>query len=111
MTETTATAGNHRGRGAPKGSKNRKGTITRVTQSARDKLIAAGYDPIDAMIKVAQDAEAAGEMGYRLAAAKELARYTYPVLKAIEHNHNVQGEIKLTTIKLVPLTSPEIIDA
>lgn len=84
----------------PKGTKNpnagrKKGTPNKDKQALRERLAAMGCDPIDGMAKIAQ--EAMSEKDYPLAGNmfKELARYTYPALKAIELSSNPEQPVEL----------------
>jgi len=52
--------------------------------SAREAMEAAGCDPIEGMIRIAQDANNKPELRGKMFA--ELAQYVWPKLRAIEHS-------------------------
>ena len=53
-----------------------------------------GYDPVISMAHIANDEN--NDIGLRLQANKEVAKYTHPQLKAIEHS----GEVDTGTIDI-----------
>jgi len=70
------TSGNPNGR--PKGSKSIK------TKLVEEKLAVLGYDPIRAMVDLANDDET--PVAVRAKLASELASFVWPKRKAIEHS-------------------------
>lgn len=51
---------------------------------ARAMMIKQGFDPIQAMMRVAQKAEAEGDDALAMSGYKEIAKYYAPQLKAME---------------------------
>ena len=73
----------------------KKGTPNRDKQAIRDRLAELDCDPIDGMAQIAQ--EAMQEKDFPLAGNmfKELAKYSYPQLKAIELSGNSEQPVEL----------------
>ncbi len=63
----------------------KKGTVNKREQEVKDKIEASGYDPIMAMIDIAERAAEEKDYILSLTAAKELAQYIYPKRKSVEH--------------------------
>lgn len=59
-----------------------KGTKNWSTMAIREKLASLNCDPLEGMEKIATDEK--NDISIRLQAYKELAKYVYPQLKAIE---------------------------
>lgn len=76
------------GKGRPKGSANK------ATKAVQETLAEMGYDPIAAMVKVAVNAEQAGDIALAGKMAAELAQYVAPKRKAVEHS----GEINTAPV-------------
>ena len=68
--------------GHPKFGGRKLGTPNKRTSSARERLVELGVDPIEYMAKIVADDSA--ETSLRLMAAKELAQYSFPKLRASE---------------------------
>ena len=62
----------------------KKGTPNKATESIKLKLENMGCDPVEAMAKIAMDAEAGGDTDTALRAYKELAQYVAPKLRSVE---------------------------
>lgn len=73
-----------KGKPRAKGAGRVKGTPNKKTQSLLDMCAERNYDPVLAMIDIAQDENADPAM--RLQAHKEVAQYVYPKRKALEHS-------------------------
>ena len=61
-----------------------KDKIKRLSAQARDRLEQLGYDPIEAMVRIAVKAERKGDLMLAGMMARELGGYVAPKLKAIE---------------------------
>ena len=86
MTFVRGKSGNPKGR--PKGSRNAK------TKLAAELCAKMKFDPIQALIEIAQDKGVKVET--RAAAAREVAKYVRPQLRAIEHSGDKEGaEVKV----------------
>ena len=94
MPFTKGTSGNSKGR--------RKGSLGKDKQALRDRLAEKfpGWDPVEAMAKVANDKSA--DPATRFQACKEVAQYIHPKLKSIE----VSGELKSTIVRFVDADDP-----
>ena len=66
-----------------------KDRVKRLAASAREQLERLGYDPIEAMVRIAAKAERKGDLMLAGMMARELGQYVAPKLKAIE----VSGQI------------------
>lgn len=74
----------------PKTGGRQKGTPNKRTQNVIDKLAALKCDPIEAMARIAKDAEKAGDLNVASQMYKELAQYIAPKRKAIEMTAEVE---------------------
>ena len=83
--------------GRVKGTPNKE----RTALKARLEEKFPGFCPIEMMCEIAQDK--LQEFPLRLTAAKEVAQYIYPKLKAVEHS----GEIKGNTIVIQEYKEPK----
>lgn len=70
--------GKRAGAGRPKGSRMRRSEVL------ADELIAAGKCPIQALVRLAEQAEAEGDVGQAIGAWKSILPYVYPKPKAVE---------------------------
>ena len=61
-----------------------KGTKNKRTQSVIDKLAKLDYDPIESLVRLAQEAETSKDKMMEFNACKELAQYVAPKRKAVE---------------------------
>jgi len=64
-----------------------KGSINKVTQVQREKILASGLTPLEYMLNILRDENAKPED--RFAAAKEAAPYVHHRLSSIEGNMNL----------------------
>jgi len=64
------------------GSGRKKGTPNKVTGTVRERLAALGCDPIDGLAAIASDTKV--DVAVRRQAYSDLAKYSYPQLKALE---------------------------
>lgn len=79
MPKTTNTHGGKRaGAGRPKGSRMRR------SDAMAERLIAAGRCPVDALVRLAERAEAEGEISQAIGAWRSILPYIYPKPKAVE---------------------------
>ena len=65
----------------------KRGTPNKLTQEVIDRLVKLKCDPIEGMAKIAMDEANPPELRGRMFA--ELAQYTAPKRKAIEHSGNM----------------------
>lgn len=76
------TEGGHGGRragaGRPKGSRMRRSDVL------ADELIAAGKCPVQNIVRLAEQAEAGGDIGQAISAWKSVLPYIYPKPKSVE---------------------------
>lgn len=68
-------------KGTPKTGGRKKGTLNKSKQTVEDICQLMGYDPIRALIKIAQTSN---DVAVQASCAKEVAKYVYPVKKAVE---------------------------
>jgi hypothetical protein len=78
MTSATTHGGKRSGAGRPKGSRGRRSEILAET------LLAQGKCPVEALIRLAEKAEAEGELALAIGAWKSIVPYVYPKPKAVE---------------------------
>ncbi len=78
MTETAKHGGKRSGAGRPKGSRGRRSEVLAET------LLAQGKCPAEALIRLAEKAEAQGELAQAIGAWKSIVPYVYPKPKAVE---------------------------
>jgi hypothetical protein len=70
--------------GTKKTGGRKKGTPNKNTQLVRKRLEELGFDPIEGMIVIHNEARQEGDLSTAGQMCKELAQYAYPKLKAIE---------------------------
>ena len=84
-------------RGQKTGGGSRKGRPNKHKTAFREQLraycAALGVDPHHFMAELVNDD--AAELGLRFAAAKELAQYLEPKLKAVEHTGEIEHTVKV----------------
>ncbi len=78
MSVTAKHGGKRSGAGRPKGSHGRRSEIL------ADSLLAQGKCPVEALIRLADKAEAQGDLGQAIGAWKSIVPYVYPKPKAVE---------------------------
>ena len=78
MAELAKHGGKRRGAGRPKGS------VTRRSEVLAEALLSNGQCPVDALVRLAQEAEAQGDLGQAIGAWKSILPYVYPKPKAVE---------------------------
>ena len=93
--------GHKLGKGRPKGSRNKIDAISipLAIEAVRDN---PGSEPLQFIASIIVDETQAIEL--RLSAAKELAKYTAPQLKAVEHT--IDGEASLVVGLISPRFGP-----
>lgn len=79
-TELTGRGGYRPGAGRPTGSRGRR------TQEVVERLENLGCDPLEGMVRIASQAEAAGDLNLAGRMYAELAPYVAPKLKSVEHS-------------------------
>jgi hypothetical protein len=81
-----------------------KGTPNKATQSIQQRLDDLGCDPIEGMVKIANEALNNADLQLAGNMYKELAQYVAPKRKSIEHT-GVDGETLqlVTRVELIPL--------
>jgi hypothetical protein len=87
MTKVANSSGKSSRGGSKKGERRggrQKGTPNKKTQNIIDKLNALGYDPIESLVRLAQEAEDSKDKVMEFNACKELAQYVAPKRKAVE---------------------------
>ncbi len=65
-----------------------KGSLNKRTQEVIDRLNELGFDPIQGMVQIANEARQQGDLALSGAMCKELAQYMYPKIKSITHQVN-----------------------
>lgn len=78
MAEGATHGGKRKGAGRPKGS------LTRRSEVLAEALLSNGHCPVEALIRLAQEAEAQGDLGQAIGAWKSIIPYVYPKPKAVE---------------------------
>ena len=81
--------------GRPKGAMNRRsqGLLVELRRQF------PGYDPIMEMAKIALNEQHTPEL--RMSANKEIAKYVYPALRAVEHSGGMEDSLEVT-VRIVP---------
>lgn len=69
-------------------------------ERAANIMESAGYDPIAELVSIAQDASI--DRTDKISIHKELAKYVYPQLKAIDHKHVVSGGLNIQIVQFSP---------
>lgn len=62
----------------------KKGTPNKRTQIVIDRLDELDCDPLEGMVRIAKNAEEAGELAIACKVYSELAQYCYPKRKAVD---------------------------
>ncbi len=77
------------------GAGRKKGSVNKKSQALSELLEEAypDYDPVLQLAGIAQDEGV--EMSLRIQAAKEVAKYTHPQLRAVDVNASVQGVVEI----------------
>ena len=70
--------GKRAGAGRPKGSRMRR------SDAMAERLIAEGRCPVDALVRLAEEAEARGELSLAMGAWRSILPFIYPKPKAVE---------------------------
>ena len=83
-----------------------KGTPNKKTQLVQQQMEDLGFDPIESMIEICN--QAMTDKNYALAGqmAKELAQYVYPKRKAVEHTSGEPTELPQITINITEDPKP-----
>ena len=83
-----------------------KGTPNKKTQLVQQQMEDLGFDPIESMIEICN--QAMTDKNYALAGqmAKELAQYIYPKRKAVEHITDEPAEWPKITINITDDPNP-----
>jgi hypothetical protein len=66
------------GAGRPKGAKGRK------SRTLEERMAGMGVDPLEQLVEIAVEARSQGDLHLAVSAFKELARYVYPMRKAVD---------------------------
>ena len=90
-----------------------KGTFNKNKQILLDKIKVKypDYCPIEAMCEIATDLS--NDLTTRLTASKEVCQYVYPKLKAVDHNHGIEGTLTINMISNIPAapnTQPKLVN-
>lgn len=78
MTEQNGHGGKREGAGRPKGSRMRR------SDELAERLISEGKCPVEALVRLAERAEAEGDLTQAIGAWKSVIPYIYPKPKAVE---------------------------
>jgi hypothetical protein len=78
MPKQNGHGGKREGAGRPKGSRMRR------SDELADRLIEDGKCPVDALVRLAEQAESEGDLGQAIGAWKSVLPYVYPKPKAVE---------------------------
>jgi hypothetical protein len=84
----------------------KRGTPNKKTVAVQEQMEQLGFDPIESMIKICN--QAMTDKNYSLAGqmAKELAQYVYPKRKAVEHFTDEPAEWPKITINITDDPKP-----
>lgn len=82
------------GAGRPKGAKGRK------SRTLEERMARMGVDPLEQLVEIAVEARGQGDLHLAVSAFKELARYVYPMRKAVDDRELV-GASEPTIIKII----------
>ncbi len=82
------------GAGRPKGAKGRK------SRTLEERMARMGVDPLEQLVEIAVEARGQGDLHLAVSAFKELARYVYPMRKAVD-DRDTSGTSQPTIIKLI----------
>ena len=83
--------------GHPKTGGRQKGTPNKRSAAAKELLDGLDFDPLQEMVRIAQDQTVSPDLRFR--ASAELAPYVYPKLKALEISKDADGDPPLLTIE------------
>ncbi|WP_417733416.1 hypothetical protein [Roseovarius sp.] len=78
MEHVSTHGGKRVGAGRPKGSRSRR------SEAVAEKLLALGKCPVDALVRLAEEAEADGDRSQAINAWKTILPFVYPKPKAVE---------------------------
>jgi hypothetical protein len=84
----------------------KKGTPNRKTQEISELLESLGHNPIEAMVKIANNPKASLELRGRMNA--ELAQYVYPKRKAVEVAGDQSAPLVPTKVVLQIVPTPHV---
>jgi len=84
----------------------KRGTPNKKTVAVQEQMEQLGFDPIESMIEICN--QAMSDKNYALAGqmAKELAQYVYPKRKAVEHTSGEPTEWPQITINITEDPKP-----
>lgn len=85
-----------------------KGTPNKKTQALQERLADMDCDPIEAMVRIGEEAKAAEDWHLAFNVYKELAQYCYPKRKAIEIHETIETRplpIQVVGVSPVPETA------
>jgi len=82
------------GAGRPKGANGRK------SRTLEERMACMGVDPLEQLVEIAVEARSQGDLHLAVSAFKELARYVYPMRKAVD-DREAAGASQPTIIKLI----------
>ena len=82
------------GAGRPKGANGRK------SRTLEERMACMGVDPLEQLVEIAVEARSQGDLHLAVSAFKELARYMYPMRKAVD-DREALGASQPTIIKLI----------
>lgn len=82
------------GAGRPKGAKGRK------SRTLEERMAGMGVDPLEQLVEIAVEARSQGDLHLAVSAFKELARYVYPMRKAVD-DREARGASEPTIIKII----------
>jgi hypothetical protein len=82
------------GAGRPKGAKSRK------SRTLEERMAHMGVDPLEQLVEIAVEARGQGDLHLAVSAFKELARYVYPMRKAVD-DRDTSGASEPTIIRLI----------
>lgn len=89
--------------GSRPGAGRKQGATTKRTREIADRAVAEGISPLEYMLARMRDPEVSDDD--RMEMAKAAAPYVHPKLSSIEANLN--GDLKLSTPKVIEFVSPE----
>ena len=81
-------------KGRAKTGGRKKGTKNRVVAEAASVVMERiGVDPLMKLLELGAEAHKEGDKALAVQCYKEIAKYTYPQLKAVDHQHSSDGAI------------------
>ena len=78
------------GTGRPKTGGRQKGVRNKITRDAKEAM--EGKDPLMKLWELGLRADQDDEKAVAATCYKEICKYIYPQLKAVEHQHDVSGK-------------------